>query len=173
LDNEQRLHRKSARAVERINEKNPARHRINLFQWKSKKATEDFKFHPLPNQFRNTKYIVAKDGRKRVKVGWRLASGFLVVLFSALLLSAWYSPDYQVGEILVNGNQRITQEEVLHSFSIVGMPLLMIDPWQITTALLDSFPEFNEVKVEVTLPNQILVSISERQPILTWKETRI
>lgn len=169
LENEQHLQRESIRAVERIKGKKPAGHQIAFFQRKSKKTAADIKAHPLPDQFRNTKDAVATGKRKRIKVGWRLVSGFLVVIFSALLLSAWRSPDYRVSQILINGNQRITQEEILGSFDVSGLPVFMIDPTQITTAILDAFPEFDEVRADITLPNQIIITVSEKQPIITWK----
>lgn len=169
LENEQRLERKSIRAVERIKEKKPAGHQITFFQRKLKKATADLEARPLPDQFRNTKDFVDKGKRKRIKVGWRLMSGLLVVIFSAMLLSAWRSPDYRVGQIMIIGNQRITQDEILNSFNITGLPIFMIDPLQITTAIADAFPEFNEIRVDIALPNQIIITVSERQPIITWK----
>ena len=169
LENEQRLQRKSAHAVDRIKEKRPAGKQINLLKLKSKKEAGDIKFHSMPDQFRNTQDASEKNAKKKPRVGWRLASGFLVVLFSSLLISAWRSPDYKVREVIVNGNQRITQEEILHSFEWVDTPIFIVDPGYVTSALLDAFPEFKEIKVDLVLPNQILITISERQPAITWK----
>ncbi len=168
LENEQRLQSKSANAVERIKKKQSTRSMRNLFNFKPKERTEISNAQSTPDQFLNTRTDVNKVERKKIKVGWRVISGLLALLLSVILVSAWQSPDYKVGNITVLGNQRITQEEIINSLKITGTPVFLVNPGLIQTMLEDAFPELNQIKVEVSLPNQVEISVGERQPLITW-----
>ena len=107
--------------------------------------------------------------KRRLKPGWRLLSLALVGLFSYLLFTAWWSPDYRVSSIQVEGLQRLTQEEVLTKVTALGQHIFAVQPQEIQSAIAAAFPELRDIKVRVSLPAGITISVVERQPMFIWQ----
>ena len=107
--------------------------------------------------------------KRRLKPGWRLLSLALVGLFSYLLFTAWRSPDYRVSSIQVEGLQRLTQEEVLAKVTALGQHIFAVQPQEIQSAIAAAFPELRDIKVRVSLPAGITISVVERQPMFIWQ----
>jgi cell division protein FtsQ len=106
---------------------------------------------------------------KKINISWRVLSGLLVVVFSACIFVAWRSPDYQVSVVEIKGIERISQDEVVNSFEVMRKPIISIKPEEIIQKISNSFPEFKDIKVTVSLPNTITVNLTERKPIIAWK----
>jgi cell division protein FtsQ len=106
---------------------------------------------------------------RKIRIGWRFFSGILVILFSAIVLIAWRSPDYQVGVVEIEGIERISQDEVIHSFDITQKPIITIKPDEIIQKISSTFPEFKDINVSVSFPNIVTVHLTERKPVIAWK----
>ena len=106
----------------------------------------------------------------RIRVGWRLLSFFLVVIFGAALYYAWTAPVFRISGTTLVGNQALTAEEVNAVLNLNGTHIFMFVPTKVETTLRINFPEITSVKVSVELPNQVITTITERQPIIRWEQ---
>jgi cell division protein FtsQ len=157
------------RAAHKIDQSESKKNGLHLFQRKSKKIAEmdDFRSSPFANK--SDQITPEKPARKRIKLSWRILSGSLTIILFACVIIAWRSPDFQVGKINIYGLQRISQEDVLNQLDITARPLFTIKPEEIINVINSAFPEFNDVKVELNLPNQVSITVSERQPLIAWQ----
>lgn len=106
----------------------------------------------------------------QIQVGWRLASGVLVVALVILLYHLWTSPLYRVGLAKVIGLQRMSIRDVNAVLDMTDELIFAVDAGLLQEELQDTFPEFLLVSVKVEWPNSVSVTIEERQPILAWKQ---
>lgn len=107
--------------------------------------------------------------KRRFKPGWRLLSLALVAGLSYLLLTAWRSPDYLISSVRISGLQRLTEEEVLTEANLIGKHIFTVQPEEVKSTLAAKFPEFRDIRVGVSLPAKVSISVTERQPMFTWE----
>lgn len=108
--------------------------------------------------------------RIHIRVGWRLLSFLLVLLFGAGLYLFWTLPEFRVTAAQVTGNQRIPAEEINNALGLNGYPIFLLTPDQVRARALQSFPELASVDVTVALPNVVSVNVTERQPVIKWQQ---
>jgi hypothetical protein len=106
----------------------------------------------------------------RLQVGWRVASFSLLAFLAAVLYWLMTSPDYQVQAAQINGLQRLTDGEVNRSLALTGKPIFMVDAEGVEDQLKKDFPEFTAVQVAVDFPNTVAVTVTERTPVLVWRQ---
>lgn len=106
----------------------------------------------------------------RVALGWRLVSFLIVAALGLLIYHFWGSPQYHVQEARITGLQRLSRQDVSVVMAVEGKSIFEISPEEIRNKLETAFPEFSSVEVEVALPNEVLVKVEERQPILVWRQ---
>jgi hypothetical protein len=70
----------------------------------------------------------------------------------------------------VSGNNRVSADEISSALGVMGMPAALLNPAQIEYNVLTAFPDIDSTHVEVSLPAQVLVTVSERQPIAAWNQ---
>jgi hypothetical protein len=104
-----------------------------------------------------------------VEMGPRWASALLTIISMGLLFMMWTMPPFTVGGVDLIGAQRISAGEVSAVTGIVGKPGVMAFPQQIEANLRTAFPEFSSVHVAVTLPAQVIVTVTERTPVAAWQ----
>jgi hypothetical protein len=100
----------------------------------------------------------------------RMVSGILFLLLAALLLYLWTSPNYRVEMAETVGNQRVTSSDINTVIGAYNESIFGIDPAAIAEQLQKAFPDFKSISVKVSLPNTIVVSVEERQPVLAWQQ---
>jgi hypothetical protein len=103
-----------------------------------------------------------------VKVGWRAISGLLAALMVACLFILWKSPAFQVNTVEAEGIERLTVGDLNSVMDILGNSVFTLDPQVIQQTLKQSFPELSGITVRIGLPAQVLVRVTERQPVLSW-----
>ena len=106
----------------------------------------------------------------RIRVGWRLASFILTLVFGAAVYYAFTLPMFRVGAATLTGNQFMTAAEVDQAMGLSGQPIFMVIPANAETSLRLTFHEIKSAHVTVQLPNQILVQIIERVPVMRWEQ---
>jgi len=106
----------------------------------------------------------------RIRVGWRLLSFFLVALIGAGIYFAWTLPQFRVPAATLVGNQMLSAEEVESVLRLNGAPVFLVVPADAENALRLNFPEITSVKVSVELPNKVVATITERQPVIRWEQ---
>jgi hypothetical protein len=105
----------------------------------------------------------------RVRIGWRLVSFSLMALMGLLLYQFWNYPNYRVEEAEVHGLQRISSKNVNDVLNIADEPIFTIDHQALEQELKDTFQEFSSVAVAVELPQTVVVTVTERVPVLIWQ----
>jgi hypothetical protein len=105
----------------------------------------------------------------RVRVGWRLLSFFLVVLLGAGIYFAWTLPIFRATGPTLVGNQMLSAEEIESVLHLNNTPIFLVIPADAETTLRKKFPEITSAKVSVELPNKVITTIAERQPVIRWE----
>ncbi len=106
----------------------------------------------------------------QVAVGWRLVSFLLVAALGTLLYHLWSAPQYHVEAAQVLGVQRLRSQDVNAVIDVEGESIFAVDTAALEKELQAAFPEFSAVDVKVGLPGEVIVTVDERQPILTWRQ---
>jgi cell division septal protein FtsQ len=106
----------------------------------------------------------------RPHLGPRLLSFFAVAILGAALYFAFNLPQLRVTEAQVTGNQMLTPAEINTSLNIAGKPAFLLIPSALEKQLRLSYPELLSAKVDVALPNTVLVQITERHPVIRWQQ---
>lgn len=108
--------------------------------------------------------------RIQIRVGWRVLSFFLALLFGAGLYLFWSMPQFRVNGAQVTGNQRISADKVNSVLGLNGVPIFLLTPDNIREQTLRNYPELASVEVTVSIPNIVTVNVTERQPIILWQQ---
>lgn len=106
----------------------------------------------------------------RVRVGWRWLSFILMLACGAAIYYAFTLPMFRVGASTLTGNQFITSPEVDQAMGLSGEAIFLVVPSQAENSLRLTFHEIKSAHVSVQLPNQILVQITERVPVMRWEQ---
>lgn len=105
-----------------------------------------------------------------IQIGWRLASGLLVVALSVLLYYLWTLPMFQVENIEVSGLSRLNARDVSTVLNVANQPIFALDASKMEHKIAGAFPEFSEVNVALGIPNKVQVNVVERLPLLKWHQ---
>jgi hypothetical protein len=103
-----------------------------------------------------------------ISLNWRVASCALVLLLGFALYQLWTSPGYRVDAAQVTGLQRVTSNDVNTILGVTGKPIFVLDANRLQSDLLVAFPEFNTAQVQVEIPNTVLITVTERVPVMAW-----
>ena len=103
-----------------------------------------------------------------IGAGWRWVSMALAGLLLFLLYQAFTSPTFRVEAAEISGLRRLTDMNVYTTLNISGEPIFTLDKATLEGTLSAQFPEFSSVEVEIGLPNTVVISVTERIPVLTW-----
>jgi cell division protein FtsQ len=106
--------------------------------------------------------------RSRVGLGPRVVSLFLALALLAGLAYLFLSDDYYVFEVEVWGNNLVTTEQVFQQSNIEGYSIFFVDPTAIEERVR-ALPDVREATVYVSLPNQMIIEVEERQARAIWQ----
>jgi hypothetical protein len=105
-----------------------------------------------------------------IRASTRLISLAFVLVLSILIFHFWNSPLYKPEEAQVSGLKRLKSSDVNAVLNLSDAPIFSLDPAQIKQELLSAFPEFSDVAVSVALPRSVKIEVSERIPVMTWRQ---
>lgn len=106
----------------------------------------------------------------RVRDSWRPISMLLVLLLGALIYCAWTLPYFHVGASTVLGNSRLSAQEIDAVLGLTNQSIFTVQPQDVATRLRLNYPELASAQVNVYLPNQVYVTVTERQPLILWQQ---
>lgn len=115
--------------------------------------------------------------RRRRANRWRAARPVVVILVVLVLLGAasWAllaSPWFAVREVTVTGTVRLAPAQVRATAAVrVGEPLILVRPGDVAGAV-SHLPEVAAVTVRRHWPNQLLITVDERQPVAVLVPTQ-
>lgn len=105
-----------------------------------------------------------------LRFGWRLLSGLLVLVFAGMLYFAWTASMFQVGELQIQGMNRLTAADFDRVLAVSGEPIFTLDPGELKQELSLAFQDLSAVDVKIALPAEVVVEVAEREPVLRWSE---
>jgi hypothetical protein len=106
----------------------------------------------------------------KVAFGPRWISFLLVALCGAALYFITSDNYFVVSSANVIGNNRVSADEISSALGVMGLPAALLNPAQIEYNLLAAFPDIATARIEVNLPAEVVVTVSERQPIAAWQQ---
>jgi len=106
----------------------------------------------------------------RLRAGWRTVSLILTLALGAALYLAWTLPYFHATWASVQGNNRLSADEINAVLGIPGQSIFTLQPGEIETRLRLNYPELASVEVNVYLPNHVFVNVTERQPVILWQQ---
>ncbi|HAF61817.1 MAG TPA: hypothetical protein DCK95_05780 [Anaerolineaceae bacterium] len=105
----------------------------------------------------------------KLHLSWRFLSGLVTGICTALLISAFRSPEYLISNIEIEGLTRVTQEEITTVLDLGQQRIFMISPLIIENAILENFPELHDANVSVDLSSTVSIQVQEREPHIAWE----
>jgi hypothetical protein len=106
----------------------------------------------------------------KISFGPRWISFLLVALCGVALYFVTSDSYFTVSSANVIGNNRVSADEISSALGVMGLPAAMLNPAQVEYNLLAAFPDIATAQVEINLPAEIVVTVSERQPIAAWQQ---
>lgn len=105
-----------------------------------------------------------------LQTGPRLIPLILVLALGAAAYFLLASPTFRVSEAQVNGLSRLSAAEVNSALDLGGEIVFFLRPEEIVSRLRVSYPEIESAQVTVSMPNQVIVDVKERQPVIFWQQ---
>lgn len=141
---------------------------VNDFAIERRKKAGKRRFNAVLGLSRSTRILSLPN--RRIRAGWRLLSFALLLLLGTGLYLFWSLPEFRVSSARISGNQRITTEELNAALELNGKPIFLLTPAQLRERALRAYPELASVDVTVDLPNIITVKVTEREPVILWRQ---
>ncbi len=125
---------------------------------------------PLPRYHASP--VPVRSGRNRGRRGgflWKVLGIFALLAVVVLGASfAMTSPALRVAQVSVIGTQNAMLTSSIQHLGMQGQNIFLIDVVALT-ARIDMLPAVASVNIEKQLPNQLLVTVTERTPVLLWQ----
>ena len=106
----------------------------------------------------------------RLQIGWRLISGALFLLSLLVVISFSSMSAFKVAAIDLHGAQRLDSDMVLSQLDLIGNSIISLKPKEIAAEIEARFPSLSGVRVSTSLPANVSVRVTERQPIIHWQQ---
>jgi cell division protein FtsQ len=119
--------------------------------------------------FSTSKANIRTPGITLPTIGPRLISGILILAMGFLLFTMSNSSTFQVSGAQVTGNERITESEINAALLVIGKPIFSAIPEEIKQNLIKVYPEIDTIEVTISLPNRVIVNLTERIPAIVWQ----
>lgn len=101
---------------------------------------------------------------------WRLISFALAALIGAAIYVAWSLPAFRMLPAQVTGAERLSAEDINASLGVTGEPVFTLVPRDLENRLRLTYPDLVSARVQVQLPNRLLVDVTERKPVILWQQ---
>ena len=86
----------------------------------------------------------------------------LSLLLAAVAIVAALTLFFKVDQVLVTGNSRYTQEEIVAASGVEkGDNLILLDKYRISQSVYTSLPYISEVRINRKLPDTLVVDVTE------------
>ncbi len=104
------------------------------------------------------------------RIEWRALSAFLVVLLTVALYLMWTMPYFLVAAPQISGSAYLGSEAISEALNLEGKSVFSLQPTKLERELLLRYPILKNVEITISLPNVVRVAVTERQPVLVWKQ---
>jgi hypothetical protein len=101
---------------------------------------------------------------------WRPISLLLMPFLGLTIYLMWTLPYFRVSTSTVMGNHRLSAADIDTVLGLTGNSIFTVKPDEVATRLRLNYPELASAQVNVYLPNQVYVTVTERQPVILWQQ---
>lgn len=106
----------------------------------------------------------------RLDFGARMYSLMLVLFCFFDLYVMQTNSFFMANNFQINGNIYVKSEDIQTAAKTSNVASASVNPEEIRSRLLASFPDITEANIEVKLPNKIIITIMERSPLAAWQQ---
>ena len=117
----------------------------------------------LPSENAHAEYMAAP--RRRTSIGSAIT--FVLIVIAVIFVM---SITFRVDNIIVNGNQHYTSQEIINAIEIEqGDNLFFFDRFAAITRVFAKLPYVTEVSIERALPDKVIINVTESQAVAYLK----
>ncbi len=132
------------------------------------RARYDVSMNPTRGQVRANDWQSPTFSLPQIEFGPRWFSFGLVLICVVLIYFYLNEAAFLAQEATIQGNQRLTGQEVNRVLGIANQPAALLNPAQIEYNIRAAFPEVYGTYVQVDFPAKVTITIAERQPVAAW-----
>ena len=142
----------------------------------NEKPAEEPEAEATPNSvYINRRMVIQQPKARKISLkgknlGWRALSLVLAGVLGYGIYFMWTSPFFKVASPAVSGNVRVSSAEFINAMAVEGKPSFTIVPSEVHATLLNTFPELESADLHFIFPNQVDLKVTEREPVLIWKQ---
>jgi hypothetical protein len=103
-----------------------------------------------------------------VQFNWQTASLFIAFTLLIVVILMATMNTFQVATVKLEGAQRVTAADVTPVVMASAKSIFTLDRSAAIAAITTAFPEFSSVRLSISFPNGVALTVKERQPILAW-----
>ncbi len=104
----------------------------------------------------------------RIGLSWRFVSILIAGFLGFALYQLWESPEFRVDAPKINGLKSLNSNQINTGIGLIGARIIELNANSIQSDLLSAFPELSSAEVAISFPNSVLITVTERIPVLTW-----
>jgi cell division protein FtsQ len=105
------------------------------------------------------------------KFNWQWVSGILAVILLIIVLMMTNMTAFVINAVDVSGLQRLTADDLSPIVQVNAGSAFTLDRVELTRAIAIAFPELQDIHVKVKLPATVMITVTERQPVMSWATT--
>jgi cell division protein FtsQ len=106
----------------------------------------------------------------QIEIGLRWLSGLIVIACAGLLYMMWTMDPFIVRGAEVYGASRLSVNEVNSALGLMNQSIVLANTENLEYNLRTIFPDLSSATVTIAFPANIIVTIVERQPVITWAQ---
>jgi hypothetical protein len=103
-----------------------------------------------------------------VQFNWQTASLFIAFTLLIMVILMATMNTFQVSTVKLAGAQRVTTADVTPVVLTTAKSIFTLDRNDVLNAVKTAFPEFSAIRLSISFPNGVVLTVKERQPILAW-----
>lgn len=109
------------------------------------------------------------------RVGWRVVSFVLMLVFGFAFFWLWNSPQFTVSEdrVTIEGLQRVDKLSLLQKTGALNQPVFLMDVDKLEETLPEKVPALEKINISVGVLGAVAMNVVERVPVLTWDQESI
>lgn len=104
-----------------------------------------------------------------IRFSWQWVSGILAILLLMFAIVLINSAIFKVTSLKVEGLTRYSTEEFQSLLKGRKTSIFLLNTDEMLNSLALTHPELVDTEVDISMPNQVVISARERQPIILWQ----
>lgn len=103
-----------------------------------------------------------------IRFSWQWISGILTILLLMFIIILLNSPIFTVYGFEVHGLSTYSSTDFNHLLTGRQTSIFLVNTSEILDSILVTYPELVGSKVEISMPNRIVITATERKPVILW-----